>query len=110
MEEENKKRWNELPIEIRRRVRPERLDRFFNIIILGSEPTYYYISNLWPPNERLNKYLNHMINQLTLKNLEYICCNHFEYTLMYKLFFNTLIDYYRDELILEFKKHKNTNV
>ena len=98
--------YKDLPKEIIRRCSPEELDHSFNLILGMSEPIYYYICDLFPPNERWDEYLNRMIHQLVLRNLNYIWNNEFEYSLMYKLFYNSLSDHYRDELILQFKKHE----
>jgi len=105
MVEENKNRWNELPITIRRRVTPEQLGHSFNLVLLMSGPICDHIYETTPEDERLDKYLNSMIHQLVLKNLDYIWTNHFQYTLMYRIFYDALIECYRDELTLEFKKH-----
>jgi hypothetical protein len=70
MAEENKNRWNELPITIRRRVEPEQLDSSFNLILLRSGPMCDHIYETTPEDERLDKYLNIMIHQLVLKNLD----------------------------------------
>ena len=98
--------YKDLPITIRRRVTPEHFDHVFNLILGMSGPLYDYICDTTPEDERLDNYLNRMIHQLVLRHLDYIWNNEVEYSLMYKIFNNALNDHYRDELILEFKKHE----
>jgi hypothetical protein len=98
--------YKDLPITIRRRVTPEQLDIYFSEMLNRSQDLYHWCTTK-PDDEKLEAYLKYMINFLVISFIDNTWFDSDEkYSLMFKNFYDALMECYSDELIVEFKRHE----
>jgi hypothetical protein len=98
MEEENKNRWNSLPIEIKRRYSPEELDDSFIALIGKRKITTHLFYN---ERDRLDVFTKVIINDLlssSYLNVNFSHSGNNYNARLHEIFFNGLSELYKDRI------------
>ncbi len=99
MEEENKNRYKNLPIEIKRRYTPEELENsFINYISKVRITNYLYYNK----KDRLEIFTNSVINDLlssSYLNVNFSLSGYGMNARFYEIFFNGLLEFYKDRIV-----------
>jgi len=98
--------YDTLPLEIRRRITPEHFGQSFSAMLDHSQDLYHWCITK-PDDEKLEGYLKYMINFLVLCFVDDTwSTSDGKYSLMFNYHHKALMECYRDELIVKFKKHE----
>jgi hypothetical protein len=98
MEEKNKNRYKNLPIEIKRRYTPEDLENSFINYISKIRITNHFYYN---KRDRLEIFTNSVINGLLSSSYLNVNFSHSGYSMnarFYEIFFNGLLNLYKDRI------------
>ncbi len=102
MVEENKKRWNELPKEIRRRFSPEELDSCIYKIITWYGKPYHPIA--LPEDQKLRAYQEDIIRRFILYvQPMFNCKSNDDIKKVVNICYDPLLNYYEDSLTREYQ-------
>ncbi len=101
---ENKKRWNELPIELRRRFTPEELDSCMYKIITWYGKPYLPGSSVLPEDQKLRAYQEYIISRFILyAQSVFDCKSNDDIKKVVNICYDPLLNYYEDSLTREYQ-------
>ena len=106
MEEENKNRWNNLPIEIKRRYSPEELDNSFIDYISKVRITNHLY---YTKRDRLDVFTKVIINDLlssSYLNVNFSHSGNNYNARLHKIFFNGLLELYKDRIADHYNQYE----
>ena len=101
--------YKDLPIEIIRRYSPEELDDSFNTFITNVKIKRHLYYN---KRDKLRAFSTILINSLLSNrylNLD-SSHSHDKKTILYEIFYNGLLEFYKNRIVNEFEKYEKTNM
>ena len=109
MVEENKKRWNELPKEIRRRFTPGELDScMYKIITWYGKPYHPEFPQhpAFPEDQKLRAYQEYIISRFILyAQSVFDCKSNDDIKKVVNICYDSLLNYYEDLLTREYQNN-----
>jgi len=104
MVEENKKRWNDLPIEIKRRYTPEELENSFNTLISRVNITHHLFYN---KSDKLKAFSDVIIDSLiSYLDVDFPHRGNNKNARLYRIFFDGLLELYKDRIADHYNRYE----